>query len=117
MRFKDTCLIREASNSSMVAFHIGIKKVCGICPTLFLCKIMFVPWLSKGLAIIAGQRFDLAAHIIELDLGRGIVGRREYIPDVKGIWYRVGVDWINMILMQVYFLGNGICLTNILLSI
>lgn len=47
---------------------------------------MFAPWLSKGLAGRAGQRFDSVASIIyQVGFGqRGFRARRECTPDIEG---------------------------------
>lgn len=53
-----------AWNRSMEASHTDTEKIHGLYSVVLLCEIMFVPWLSKGLASRAGQRFDSAASVI-----------------------------------------------------
>lgn len=64
VKFKDTRLIQGAWNRSMEASHTDTEKIHGLYSVVLLCEIMFVPWLSKGLASRAGQRFDSAASVI-----------------------------------------------------
>lgn len=61
---------------------------------VLLCKIMFIPWLSKGLATRAGQSFDSVASIIyQVGFGqRGFRARRECTPDTEGsVTYDMGL--------------------------
>lgn len=53
---------------------------------LLPCEIMFAPWLSKGLAGRAGQRFDSVASIIyRIEFGQsGFRAGRETTPDIEG---------------------------------
>lgn len=80
----------EAIHTDKSTQHLSLS----VDPVLLLCKIMFIPWLSKGLPSRAGQNFDSVASIIyQVGFGqRGFRPRRECTPDTEGsVTYDMGL--------------------------